>query len=251
MKRFKNAQIYTGQTLIHGGFAVDRGRFSEVGPEAPDAVDLGGALVLPSLIDIHTHGNSGHDFSDGDYEGLKTMAAFYAHHGVTSFAPASMTLSEDVLAKAYETAVRLHREQPDGCAVLRGIQMEGPFFAESKKGAQNGDYLRAPDAAMFHRLTTNSPQLLWHRVRQPPAVGLSPLFQGTHGIFCSQNPTAETITGKIAQLSIALRIRLNITALPLAPLGVLANRKFFQSITKGLILRSARLLEISSLPPFR
>lgn len=44
-----------------------------------------------------------------------------------------------------------------------------------------------------------------------------------------------------------MRIRLNITALPTAPLGVLANRKFFRSMTKGLILRSARLLDISSL----
>ena len=84
------------------------GCFCEVGPEAPDGVDLGGALVLPGLIDIHTHGNSGCDFSDGDYEGLKTMAA-------------SMTLPEDVLARAYETAVRLRDEQPEGCAVLRGI----------------------------------------------------------------------------------------------------------------------------------
>lgn len=152
MTHFKNAQIYTGFHFVRGGFAVDKGRFLDVGPEAAGAVDLNGALVLPGLVDIHTHGNSGCDFSDGSYEGLKTMAAFYARHGITSFAPASMTLPEDVLAKAYETAVRLHREQPEGCAVLRGIQMEGPFFAESKKGAQNADYLRAPDAAMFHRL---------------------------------------------------------------------------------------------------
>ena len=32
---------------------------------------------------------------------------------------------------------------------------------------------------------------------------------------------------------------LNMTALEVAPLGVLANRKFFRSITKGLMLRSA------------
>lgn len=152
MTHFKNAQIYTGFHFVRGGFAVDKGRFLDVGPESAGAVDLNGALVLPGLVDIHTHGNSGCDFSDGSYEGLKTMAAFYARHGITSFAPASMTLPEDVLAKAYETAVRLHREQPEGCAVLRGIQMEGPFFAESKKGAQNAGYLRAPDAAMFHRL---------------------------------------------------------------------------------------------------
>ena len=37
-------------------------------------------------------------------------------------------------------------------------------------------------------------------------------------------------------------------ALPFAPLGVLVNRKFFRSMTKGLIPLSARLLLSSSLP---
>ena len=41
------------------------------------------------------------------------------------------------------------------------------------------------------------------------------------------------------------------TALVIAPLGVLANRKFFLPRTKGLMLRSARLLLISSLPSSR
>ena len=49
----------------------------------------------------------------------------------------------------------------------------------------------------------------------------------------------------------AVWIRLNIIALPVAPFGVLANRKFFRSMTKGLMLLSARLLDISSLPSFR
>ena len=41
---------------------------------------------------------------------------------------------------------------PEGCARLMGINMEGPFFSEKKKGAQNGAYLHAPDAAMFRRV---------------------------------------------------------------------------------------------------
>lgn len=152
MQQFRNALIYTNFQWVHGGFAVEEGRFRQVGPAARDGTDLGGALVLPGLVDLHTHGNSGHDFSDGSYEGLAVMAAFYARHGVTSFAPASTTLPEDALARAYETAVRLHEAQPSGCAVLRGIHMEGPFFSAHKKGAQNAAYLQAPDAAMFHRL---------------------------------------------------------------------------------------------------
>lgn len=44
---------------------------------------------------------------------------------------------------------------------------------------------------------------------------------------------------------------LNITALAVAPFGVFAKRKFFLSMTKGLMLRSARLLLISRRPSFR
>lgn len=44
---------------------------------------------------------------------------------------------------------------------------------------------------------------------------------------------------------------LKMIALPCAPPGVLANRKFFLSMTNGLMLLSARLLLISSLPSSR
>lgn len=82
---------------------------------------------------MHNHGNSGADFSDGNYEGLMKMAQYLAQNGVTSFAPASMTLPYNVLETAYQTAVRFKNEQPEDCARLMGIQMEGPFFSEKKK----------------------------------------------------------------------------------------------------------------------
>ncbi|MFR0734087.1 MAG: hypothetical protein ACLSHU_07740 [Oscillospiraceae bacterium] len=114
---------------------MENGRFVEILPESvpADAVDLQGAYVIPGLVDVHNHGNSGRDFSDGDYEGLKTMAAYLGRCGVTSFAPASMTLPYDVLAKAFATAKRLKEEAPAGLSRLMGIQMEGPFFSEKKK----------------------------------------------------------------------------------------------------------------------
>lgn len=151
---FKNAMLYTEEfRFVPGAFSVEDGKFTNVlaEPQA-DAVDLYGAYVIPGLIDVHNHGNSGADFSDGDYDGLVKMAEYLARNGVTSFAPASMTLPYDVLAKAFATARRLADEAPEGAAALRGIQMEGPFFSEKKKGAQNGAYLRDPDFAAFSKL---------------------------------------------------------------------------------------------------
>ena len=152
---YKNARIFCSDFQFHtGAFQVENGLFGKVLPERvpEDAVDLHGATVIPGLVEIHSHGNSGADFSDGDYEGLKKMAAFYAKHGVTSFAPASMTLPYEVLEKAFATAVRFTQEQPQGLSVLRGIQMEGPYFSYKKRGAQNPDYLKAPDFEGFKAL---------------------------------------------------------------------------------------------------
>ncbi len=152
---YKNARIFCGDHRFHlGAFEVKDGHFGKVLPEnvPADAVDLQGATVIPGLIDVHNHGNSGADFSDGDYEGLKKMAKYLAANGITSFAPASMTLPYEVLEKAFATARRLADEAPAKHARLMGIQMEGPYFSEKKKGAQNGEYLKKPDFEGFQKL---------------------------------------------------------------------------------------------------
>ncbi len=151
---YKNAMIFQGDTFVHGSFRVEDGRFGEILTTVPDedGVDLQGKYVIPGLVDVHNHGNSNADFSDGDYDGLVRMAQYLAKNGVTSFAPASMTLPYEVLEKAFATAAKLRDEQPEGCARLMGIQMEGPFFSEKKKGAQNGAYLKDPDFDAFRKL---------------------------------------------------------------------------------------------------
>ena len=152
---YKNARIFCSDFKFHfGSFQVEDGKFVSVLCEdvPDDVIDLNGATVIPGLIDVHSHGNVGSDFSDGDYEGLKAMAAYYAKCGVCSFAPASMTLPYDALEKAFLSARKLADEEPEGHAVIRGIQMEGPYFSYSKRGAQNADYLKEPDFEGFKAL---------------------------------------------------------------------------------------------------
>ena len=152
---YKNARIFGSDFRFHhGAFEVVDGKFGAILPEnvPEDAIDLQGATVIPGLVEVHSHGAAGADFSDGDYEGLKAMAAFYAACGVTSFAPATMTLPYSILEKACGNAKRLVQENIPGLSVLRGIQMEGPYFSYKKRGAQNADYLLNPDYEGFKAL---------------------------------------------------------------------------------------------------
>lgn len=151
--RYENGWIFADGRFARGGFSVENGRFAHVLEDVPGpAEDLDGALVIPGLVDIHVHGCAGADFSDGDYAGLVHMARHLARRGVTSFAPASMTLPYDALDKAFHAAARLRREGLADGARLMGIQMEGPFLSREKRGSQNPAYLRLPDWDRFLRL---------------------------------------------------------------------------------------------------
>lgn len=152
---YKNALIFhPGRGFVPGSFLVENGSFVKVMDISPaeEGLDLRGQRVIPGLIDLHSHGAMGADFSDGDYEGLKRMAAYLAKQGVTAFAPASMTLPYEVLEKAFAVGRKVADKRDPGSARFVGINMEGPFFCEKRKGAQNAAYLKNPDFEAFQKL---------------------------------------------------------------------------------------------------
>lgn len=160
----KNASVFTEE----GRFAkqdifIKDGKFVMSAEEADgeEIIDAKECFAVPGLTDIHFHGCMGHDFCDGTREAITALAEYEASVGVTSIVPATMTLGEDTLQGICEAAAAYVKEvKNDKAADLCGINMEGPFVAASKKGAQNGAYIRKPDVEMFDKLNRASGNMI-------------------------------------------------------------------------------------------
>ena len=87
------------------------------------------------------------------------MAKELAKHGVTSFCPTSMTLPKERLESIVET-IKEFKKESHGGAKVTGINLEGPFIAMSKKGAQNAEYVRGGTIEEFDDLYAKSGKLV-------------------------------------------------------------------------------------------
>lgn len=157
--RITGAQVYDVQEgFVQRDVCFD-GRLLSGSSADGKVYDASGCYVIPGLTDVHFHGCKGQDFSDGDPEGLEEMARYELSRGVTQICPAGMTLLEDQLVKICQVAAA-HRAADRPGAVLCGVNLEGPFLSEAKKGAQNGDWLHAPDVELLRRLVAASKGLV-------------------------------------------------------------------------------------------
>lgn len=152
-------------------------------------VDASGCYVVPGLIDVHFHGAVGHDFCDASQEGISAIARYEASRGVTAICPTTMTLPEERLTSIV-SSIAGHAALRGACingkrdtavaelvgvsaassvdemaspgsdsfadatdeAAIVGINMEGPYIAPDKVGAQNPAYVRVADVDEFARL---------------------------------------------------------------------------------------------------
>ncbi len=143
-KVFDTKYGFIAKTLSTNGAFISADDTTEV-------IDVTDCYIIPGLTDLHFHGCCGADFSDGDKDGLQKMANYQLSRGVTQICPAGMTLDVKDLEKICKVASAFGAEHAEG-ADLVGIQLEGPFLSEAKKGAQNGAYLQKPSVSLYKHL---------------------------------------------------------------------------------------------------
>ncbi|MEM1732637.1 MAG: N-acetylglucosamine-6-phosphate deacetylase [Desulfurococcaceae archaeon] len=149
---FRHCKIIAPNMVIKDGYVViEDGVIKSVGKEpfkgpTSESIDLEGQLLLPGLIDTHTHGISGLDITmNPDPSVLLEMSSHYARHGVTGFLATTVSAPHDVLlkaCKAFKDAKDSWR--PSHGARLLGLHLEGPYISPEMPGAMNPLFIRKP-----------------------------------------------------------------------------------------------------------
>ena len=107
-----------------------------MGNQVPDKsgnLDLCGGLLIPGLIDIHTHGALGMDSMSENLD-LEKWRHFMLQNGITTFYPTTVTETrESILASL------------DKLSDADGIYMEGPFINSANRGAHDEDKIALAD----------------------------------------------------------------------------------------------------------
>lgn len=146
--------VLPGNVNGSGYLLVSDGTFAGVSAQAPEGVevlDRTECWVAPGFVDTHIHGYCGHDVMDCDPAGVTAICEELARRGTTSWLATTLTASVEQTGEACAAVAAAVEAQGDdfvGCRT-QGIFLEGPFFTEKHKGAQNPNYLIDPDVAVL------------------------------------------------------------------------------------------------------
>lgn len=180
---FKNALLWratptpafvAGELLVENGVIIARGNPDTLRADDARIIDLGGAFVAPGLIDIHTHGRAGGDFSAADTQTLVRMAHSYLASGTTTVMPtlASAPFDDYVAAAERITATA---NTPGGARWL-GLHLEGRYLHPAKRGAHAHELLAPLDGNELNDLVA--------RMHHPSPMRLTAAFEtDTDGSF--------------------------------------------------------------------
>lgn len=142
-------------TLVAPGWVtVDGTTIAAVGtgtPPQPADVHLDGGVLAPGLVDLQINGAFGHDLASADLDGWQTIARRLPGTGVTAFVPTVITAPVDALVTTVQRYRNLRDDLDEGARTL-GLHLEGPFLAETRRGAHATEQLCDPTPERVDRL---------------------------------------------------------------------------------------------------
>ena len=159
-----NALVYNSimRDFYYGSILVMKGKIAilhrgdvTTAPEGVELYDAEGRMVIPGMVDVHTHGRAGGDFNTADAATMSKMAESYLDSGVTTVMPTLASATMESLEKSIDliNALRAETAVSEGRqAHVAGTHLEGRYLNVKRRGAHAADLLVTPDASELESL---------------------------------------------------------------------------------------------------
>ena len=151
--RFYGGYIVSGDEPIRSDVIVTDGMITSIGESDENCdkeIDCRGLYLFPGMIDTHTHGFCGTEFSSED-QNFENGLLIEAKYGVTGVVPTTRCLPKDVLISAIKNIVREKKAERRG-ARIHGIHLEGPFVSPEVSGSLDKSTIFEPTVELTHEL---------------------------------------------------------------------------------------------------
>ena len=147
--------------ICEDGRIADYGECGASQPAHDVRLNGKGNYLSPGFVDLHVHGGAGADFRDGDEASFITaMRAHLAGGTTTMLATLSSAAPETILKclDVYDNMLKREAALPP-LPRMAGIHLEGPYFSQEQKGAQDSGFIRLPDPVEYERILQKAPFL--------------------------------------------------------------------------------------------
>lgn len=137
-------RVVTGRALlVEGGKIAGLIPADAPGDEA-QVLDVGGRVIAPGLVDIHTHGAVRHTFNEPDAAAYEAITVENARGGVTSLVATLAAVAPIAELCACLDYCRSWMAGAHAGAQLLGAHLESPFIDPAQAGGVNRKGLRTP-----------------------------------------------------------------------------------------------------------
>ena len=155
--RIKNALFVTNTLESDKFLYIKDGKILAITEETlpfDGEIDAEWLYVSPGFVDIHTHGAGGFDYADGGVDDILNAAYAHAKNGVTTVFPTAPSLATDETETFVLNVKEAMKHNAPGRPHIAGSHLEGPYFADAQRGAQNPLYIKAPVFEEYDRWVT-------------------------------------------------------------------------------------------------
>lgn len=186
MTKIINARVLTENGFENKDIYIKNGKIASECANCDDIIDAGGKMILPGFMDIHIHGVCGHDFNDGNSDGLDVIANFLASHGTTSVVATTSTTDKNVIANAVKAIAQKMKTGTTGAEIV-GLHMEGPIFSDKAIGAQNPAFTQQATIQNVDAMLGDNKDILKMLALSPELDGSDKLISDlrARGVVCA------------------------------------------------------------------